>query len=270
MFHVIILITVCLGKIHASGPEPTVIFLNGNGRPMVTSANDGVYSSPGANGYNSYGSPGATIISALKSRESSRSESSGGSLYSLIRERLGEKLQERSSKKGPRIIVIPQMGKGQQNQQQQQQQASPQGYQQQQASGAAVAAYPMTQSSPYASSYSTAGSYAPAASNSYPSFAPYSPYSYSPSLMGYQNSYPYSQYGVSHMYPNSYASNYQYGSGGSSGLQQSASASTPYASYAYAPSNFFSNLMSSGSSLFSKSSYASLYPYLAQILAQTF
>lgn len=266
MLQTVLLIASCIKMIATSGPEPTVIFLGANGRPLTSSGNEGLYSSSNTNGFGSLGSSAASIISSFKSREPSRE--SGGSLYSLIRDRLGERLQERSSKKGPRIIVIPQMAsKSQQQapQQQQQQQQPSSGYSN---SNSYSPSYPSSYMA-YNSPYSSAS--AAAASSSYPSYAPFS---YASQMSAYQTPYPYSSYGMSPAYASPYASSYQYNAGpSSSSLQPSAAASTPFASYAYAPANFLSNLLSSGSSaassLVSKSTYSSLLPYLAQALSQT-
>ena len=255
MIHLTLLLTCASFLVtltRASGPEPTVIFLGGNGRPVMSQASDsGVYAP--SNGYAALGSSASSILSTLKARDSSRSESSGGSLYSLIRERLGEKLQERSSKRGPRIIVIPQVGKTP---------SQPPPAPQQQSQG--------YQTSSYQSSYPSYASPYPAASSSYPA------YSYPSSYQGsYGYHHPYVMSGTSYSSP--YTSGYQYSAGPSSSspmhASMAAAASTPFASYAYAPSNFLSNLLSSGSSaassLFSKATYASLYPYLTQLLGQS-
>jgi len=140
--------------------EPTIIFMGQNARPVVSGpgASSSQYPSP-----NPVSSSQAYSIQTIRPRDSSSSH--GGTLSSLasvIRDRFSEKFQERSSKKGPRIIVIPTGQK-----------ASP---------AAGSTTYLPSASSPYSSpfNYGSASMYSPTYAQAQgPYSSPYtSPYSY--------------------------------------------------------------------------------------------
>lgn len=248
--------------------DPTVIFLSNNGARQLTTS-QGSQSSP----FNGLPFTIQTIARDTVERKSdSSSTSSGvsGGLYSLanvIREKFGERLQDRSSKKGPRIIVIPASTS---NNQQVQQQSSQQ-HQQQQTLLPHQQSIGRASLSPGYSNYVSPGysGYPPAyvnspyitsASSSYAQYAiPYAtnvqnPYMYSiPSPPG------------SPMSPSS--------SSLSSGSRYSAAESAPYASYAHPStsptSSFVGSIFPSSLGSILKYPYTSLYPYLAQALAHT-
>jgi hypothetical protein len=248
--------------------EPTIIFM-GNGRPVVTGP--GSVSSPSTISHQTqYVSPPtnngpAYTIQTIKTRDSN--PSSGGTLSvlaSVIRDRLGEKFQERSAKKGPRIIVIP-TGQKQSPPPQSQSSASPVPMQ----SPPPINSPPLSSSYP-ASSYNGPSPSAPASYSgspySYAQASMYSPtYVQSPYSSGYGS---YGPVAPSLPYPSpySYPGMMSPPSSMSSSSSSPYAASTAYASYAYAPSSygsFFSSLPSI------RNSYQSLYPYLAQLLAST-
>lgn len=265
LLFIVISLLICLKVVKTS--DPTVIFLSNNGARQLSSSSqsNGLSNLPFT--IQTFGRD--SVERKSDSSSSSSSSSSGGvsgglySLASVIRERLGERMQDRSSKKGPRIIVIPASTSGQQvsNQQQMSSHSS-------QMARSPLQGYP---------NYVTASGYPAYAA---PPPPPPPPYVNSPYITSASS--PYAQYAIPYaanvqspytMYsiPSS-AGSMSPSSSLSSGSRYSTAESAPYASYAH-PSGSTSSLLGSifpstiGSIL--KYPYTSLYPYLAQALAHT-
>lgn len=247
----IVIVALIISLRSARASDPTVIFLSGAGARQLSSSNLAGSSGSQALPFTIQTiGRGDTVERKSDQSSSSSSSSSGGGLYSLasvIRERLGERMQDRSSaKKGPRIIVIPASTGQQSSNQQQQQQQSPR-----------MPAYNNYMSAPsgypgYASPYVSSTGYMASASSPYAQYAfPYpSPYIYSLGSASMPSS------------PSSSQSTSRY----------STAESAPFASYAHpaaSPASLLGSIFPSNIGSILKYPYTSLYPYLAQAVAHT-